>query len=370
MAAVDRTTAKPRRRILRIVALALSAVLVLGAIAVAAYVRSGDRVVAFLAGVLQRDYLIDLKLGAPAEIAWWPQVALRLRDVSLESPGAGKPLLIVDELRVRATWASLFGGEVELTELDFDRPTVDADAVAAWSMRYTAQLEGPLPPLRVPTITTAIRVRDLSVAFADGAVHRFPHVGISPVSRGRPVSVDARWAKPGATSDWAISLDTSVDDTPTGLVFRKLEFAVRDGANAPQLIATGEAQYDAATAWRFDGTLGGALLAAAGVDDDAMPVKIARAASPALAIVAKGIRGGAAFDVDLSFAVMPDTSQPPDQLLATFTDHASGTARIDRLTVGEWQLEGVEFRAGDAVEVAVETKPIEKKAENPLETPR
>src|SRR5688572_10847628 len=112
VAATD--VAKPKRRALRFVALALSIVLVLAGVAIAAYVRSGDRVVSFLAGVLKRDYLIDLELGAPAEIAWWPQVALRLRDVSLESAGAEKPLLVADELRIRATWSSLFGGEVEL----------------------------------------------------------------------------------------------------------------------------------------------------------------------------------------------------------------------------------------------------------------
>ena len=366
MHAEERPTAKPKRRWLRVVSIALALVVLGAGIAVTAYVRSGDRVVAFLAGVLQRDYLIDLELGAPAEIAWWPQVALRLRDVAFETPGVEKPLLVADELRVRATWSSLFGGDVELTELAFDRPTVDAGAVAAWSTRYAAQLQGPLPPLRVPTITTAIRVRDLSIAFEDGDVQRFSRVDVSPVARGQPVSVDARWmrdvaaeaSKSGtpAASEWSVALRTTPDDTPGGLAFLALRLDVRDASDVQQFAANGEARYDAATAWQFDGTLGGALLAAAGIDDDSMPVTVTRAARPALAIVAKGSRGGAAFDVDLSFDVMPDTSSPPDQLLATFTDHARGTARIDRLAIGELHLEGVEFRAGDA---AIEDKPSE-----------
>lgn len=342
-----------RRRAFRLVALTAGAAALSLAVAAYAYLRSGERVVAFLAGVLQRDYLLDLAAAQPAELALWPEIGLELTGVALVSPAApGRPVLAADRLHVQVAWRSLFGDTVELTALAFDAPTIDAGSLARWASRYAALDQGPPAPLRVPTVTTEITVKDAAVVLADGAVHRLPMLSISPVAPGRPVEVQLTWLAPAvadartaaapSATPLAVTLRATPRDTATGIALDALAL------ESAELAASGRASYDSATSASYAGTLEGPVLARMLAVDGPLAVEIAMNPSTGYVLRADGVRGDAAFAVDLAAAALPDLSQPLEALLGELAERARGTARIDRLDAGGLVLEGVTLEAAPA----------------------
>jgi uncharacterized protein involved in outer membrane biogenesis len=335
------TSARPRRRWLRWVAVALLVVVAWFAATAWVLSRDRDRVAALVSNAVGEATGLEVEVGGAADVSWWPP-GVRLGDVSLSLPG-GAPLARAEALGASVPWSVLWTRQLVLRRIELDGLQVDLDALSALPTLRAG--DGPPAPLRWPKLGERFVVRDAQLLRA-GAAPIVVTLEVEPIAIDTNVHFAATVALSGRTH--RIRVDgIAKDDGGIALVPADIDV---DGIGFD-----GTLRIAGASAWSADGRLVAAaappwleefLAGAAPRAPIDLEIAVARAEGQA-ALRAAGKLGGATVDADLTGLELPRDGGIA-AWLALATDPAlRGNAKLDRWTIGETTLEGIELRAGE-----------------------
>jgi hypothetical protein len=364
----------PRRRWLLRTAVALAALLTLGAIGIAIYTADPVRVVALLQKTLRRDFGLSLAYEGTPRLAWWPHPGVALEGYRIDVIATSQPLAWGDALAIDVPWRALTGGELAIERIALDGPVFNAGALKGWTR---AASDG--SPPRWPVVGSGIVVRGGTVTNFGGPPRTIIGIEImlSAVSPGRPLEARIEWSADDASparepddddaEEAPVRLVLDIRGTPrnaeldavastlgvAGLTLDDATLALSFG-DAPPITFRGAMAY-APLGWALDGTVEASKLPTTIASYVVAPGTVEPPTSLALRVthqadqwtlLSHGNLAEAAIDADLDITRLPDFGAPLPQMLEAIRRDVQGTALISRLRIGEVVLDGIEL--GDA----------------------
>jgi uncharacterized protein involved in outer membrane biogenesis len=334
----------------------LGLLLLLGAVAVGVLVWRIARDRAQLTALIQdaaRDALaLDIAVGEPADVAFWPHLGVRLREVTVRPLDGGAPLLTAQALDADVPWSALWAQELRLGELSLNGVRVDAAQLDRWVANWRGADTGPPASLRWPRLQNRLVIRDASWVGARTA----PSIDaeLSAVAPGQPLNLtlDMRGAD---ASRLRLELTATPSDRPEGIALDGIVAQVfSPDAPEQQLRVVGAAHYGHDAFWRVRGQVQAQrwpswLQTFAGVRADA-PVRldVQLFADGVRQIVrASGNLGGTQLDGSMGLDAWPDTSST-EATLAYLAAQFSGSVRVDRIELDGVKIEGIQIDSDDA----------------------
>lgn len=121
-----------------------------------------ERLSAFLLQQASAATGLQLALGAPAGVSFWPDLHIELQGLRATAPGAARPLLEAGRVDLVLPWGALLHREIVIEHLRLLRPQLDLDAFLAW--RAATAVEGPPAPFELPELTASLSIEDGTLA--------------------------------------------------------------------------------------------------------------------------------------------------------------------------------------------------------------
>lgn len=338
------TTARPRRRWLRWLVLAVLVACAGLAFSAWRFSRDRERVASLVVAQVRESFGLELTVGGDATIDWFPP-GIRLENVELRHEGS--TLLAASALGASVPWRTLWTREPHVTALSLEGADVDMDAIAGYAASRAD--DGPPAPLRWPRLDTILVVDE-------ARIRRAGHepIGLSfrvePMAPDRPVVAEIHVAQGTRTTSLEIS---GAPRDGTGLVLDPVALTLFSGDSAT-VDFDGKLRFAAARDWRLAGKLRCPEVQQWLVDlvpalpvGKALELDVDARREPALALRASGALGDSRVDADLSVVELPEGGDARAWLALATSSALRGNAKVDRWQVGDVQLEGIELRAGD-----------------------
>lgn len=148
--------ASRRRRRWPLVLLVL-ALLLAGASWMLARLLEPERLSRFLLRQASEATGLELRVAAPADIALWPDLHIRM--LGLQAAHAGQaPVLTAERVDLVLPWSALLQRQAVVRHLRLLRPELDLQALSRW--RTATAQPGPPAPLQVPQLTASLSIED------------------------------------------------------------------------------------------------------------------------------------------------------------------------------------------------------------------
>lgn len=111
---------------------------------------------------------LELRLAAPADVGFWPDLHLELEGLVAKLPGDDAVVLQAEAVDVVLPWSALRAEAIELRSLRLQAPVLDLGALSRWLA--SRQQDGPPAPFRLPQVDAAISVAAGRIQGEDWAV--------------------------------------------------------------------------------------------------------------------------------------------------------------------------------------------------------
>jgi hypothetical protein len=269
-------------------------------------------------GQLGKSLELDFAFDGTPVYALRPEPRLRVPRLVVTDPATGRVIARADALDVSLPWSTVRGGDLVITRLDLERPTIDVAGVQRWLAAR------PEAPFELPTFRKGLRVADGTLVGegwrVEGLRLALPRlaageaVDLEFAGRVRKDAIDASLQgtlhvdRAQASSPFALDADATLARDPQplrGALAAKGSFALADGRTAvvvdtlridgepplPELAGRGRFELAQALAFGFTGEL-----ASWPGQWPALPMPLAQAQGP--------------FPIALDYRGRPDLSDP------------------------------------------------------------